>query len=103
MHLRSAATLIRPGFAGPQRGRGAAIPHAAVGLSRVDANEIVKKLLVNYQDKLMDPSKGAPFHESHDWDSITPCQQYVDLYDRVKEGLKGLGLKSAWEGSVSVH
>jgi len=69
------------------------VAHAAVGMSRVEANEIVKKLLVTYEDKLLDPPKGTRFQESHDWDSITPCQEYKDLVGRVKEELASYGLK----------
>ncbi len=71
------------------------VAHAAVGLSRVEANEIVKKLLVKYEDRLFDPPKGTPFQQSHDWGSIEPCQEYVDLYSRIKEELISYGLTFA--------
>jgi len=69
------------------------VAHAAVGMSRLDANEIVKKLLATYEDKLIDPPKGTRFQDSHDWDSITPCQEYNDLVGKVKEELRSYGLK----------
>jgi len=69
------------------------VAHAAVGMSRLEANEIVKKLLATYEDKLIDPPKGTRFQDSHDWDSITPCQEYKDLVGRVKEELRSYGLK----------
>lgn len=69
------------------------VAHAAAGISRVDAKEIVKKLLLTYEDKLLDPPKGTRFQDSHDWDSITPCQQYVDLVGKVKDELRSYGLK----------
>jgi methylamine---corrinoid protein Co-methyltransferase len=71
------------------------VAHAAAGLSRVEANEIVKTLLAKYEDQLFDPPKGTRFQESHDWDSITPCQEYIDLYGRIKDELRSYGLKLA--------
>jgi methylamine--corrinoid protein Co-methyltransferase len=69
------------------------VAHGTVGLSRVEANEIVKTILPKYEDKLMDPPKGTPFQESHDYGSIEPCQEYQDLYGRIKDELKGYGVK----------
>jgi methylamine--corrinoid protein Co-methyltransferase len=69
------------------------VAHGTVGLSRVEANEIVKTILPKYEDKLLDPPKGTPFQESHDWGSIEPCQEYHDLYGRIKDELKGYGVK----------
>jgi methylamine--corrinoid protein Co-methyltransferase len=68
------------------------VAHAAVGMGRVEANEIVRKLVAKYEDKLFDPPKGTPFQESHDWDSIQPCPEYVDLYGRIKDELRSYGL-----------
>jgi methylamine--corrinoid protein Co-methyltransferase len=68
------------------------VAHAAAGMSRAEANEIVKVLVTRYEERLFDPPKGTPFQESHDWDSIQPCQEYVELYERIKTELAGLGL-----------
>jgi methylamine--corrinoid protein Co-methyltransferase len=69
------------------------VAHAAVCMSRAEANQIVKKLLTKYQDQLTDPPKGVSFQESYDWGSIEPKQEYVDLYCRIKDELTGYGLK----------
>jgi len=69
------------------------VAHAAAGMSRVEATEIVKKILPKYEDKLFDPPKGKSFQEIYEWDSIEPCQEYVDLYGRIKDELAGYGLK----------
>jgi methylamine--corrinoid protein Co-methyltransferase len=69
------------------------VAHAAAGMSRAEANEIVKKILPKYEDQLFDPPKGKSFQEVYDWGSIEPCQEYVDLYGRVKDELAGYGLK----------
>jgi len=68
------------------------VAHAAVGMGRVEANEIAQSLVAKYEDKLFDPPKGTPFQESHDWDSIEPCSEYVDLCGRIKDELRGYGL-----------
>jgi methylamine--corrinoid protein Co-methyltransferase len=68
------------------------VAHAAAGMSRAEANEIVKDLVTRYEDRLFDPPKGTPFQESHDWNSIQPCQEYVDLYGRIKGELASCGL-----------
>lgn len=69
------------------------VAHAAVGMSRAEANEIAKKLLAKYEHQLTDPPKGVKFQDSYDWGTIEPHQEYVDLYGRIKDELAGLGLK----------
>ena len=69
------------------------VAHAAAGISRHDGNEIVKKLLAQYEDKLADPPLGKKFQECYDADSIEPCQEYVELYGRIREELKSYGLR----------
>ena len=69
------------------------VAHAVAGMTRAEANEVVKKLVPKYKEKLVDPPLGSKFQECFDWGSIEPCQEYVELYGRVKEELKGYGLK----------
>ena len=69
------------------------VAHAAAGLTRTEANEIVKTLLPKYSDRLSDPPLGQKFQEAFDWGSIEPSQEYVDLYGRIKDELAGYGLK----------
>lgn len=69
------------------------VAHAAAGLSRGQANEIIKTLIPKYKDRLASPPKGATFQECFDWDSIQPCQEYIELYGQIKDELVGYGLK----------
>jgi methylamine--corrinoid protein Co-methyltransferase len=69
------------------------VAYAVAGMTRAEANEIVKKLLPKYVDDLPNPPKGKRFQEAFDWGSIEPCQEYVDLYGKVKEELTGYGLR----------
>ncbi len=68
------------------------VAHAAAGLTRAQANEIVKTLIPKYKEQLAHPPKGKTFQECYDWDSIQPCQEYVELYGRIKSELAGYGL-----------
>lgn len=69
------------------------VAHAAAGLKRAEAREMVQRLAAKYEDKLLEPPEGARFQQSHDWDSIAPCQEYVDLVGNLKDELRGYGLK----------
>ncbi len=69
------------------------VVHAAAGLSRAEANELVKRLVPKYRDRLANPPKGAKFQDCFDWDSIEPRPEYLDLYGRIKDELAGYGLR----------
>jgi len=66
---------------------------AAAGMSRRDGNDIIKRLLARYEDRLADPPVGKKFQECYDVDSIEPCQEYVELNGRIREELRGYGLR----------
>jgi len=68
------------------------VAYAATGMSRVEANEFVKRLLPRYEERLAKPPLGKRFQEAYHWDSIEPRQEYLDLYKRVKDELADLGL-----------
>jgi methylamine--corrinoid protein Co-methyltransferase len=69
------------------------VAHATAGLTRDEANEMVKRLVPKYRDQLPNPPKGQKFVECYDWDSIQPRQEYLDLYGRIKDELTGYGLR----------
>jgi len=69
------------------------VAHAVAGMTRAEANELVKKLLPKYEDRLADPPLGKKFQECYDWGSIEPCQEYIELYGRIKDELTGYGLE----------
>ena len=68
-----------------------AITEATVGMNRVGANEIVKKLLTMYEDKIDDAPIGEKYHDCHDIATGRPLQQYVELYGEVMEELRSMG------------
>jgi hypothetical protein len=69
------------------------VAHAVAGMTRVEANELVKKLVPKYKERLVDPPLGKKFQECYDWGSIEPREEYVELYGRIKDELTGYGLK----------
>jgi methylamine--corrinoid protein Co-methyltransferase len=71
----------------------AEVAHAAAGMDRSHASEIVKALLERYESQIPDPPLGAKYQECFDIERGTPSLQYLELYTQVKEELVGLGLK----------
>jgi hypothetical protein len=71
----------------------AEVAHAAAGLKREDANELVKKLLPKYVDKIADPPLGMKHQECCDFDTGKPSQKCWDIYNKVKRELTDLGLE----------
>ncbi|MEM2518183.1 MAG: monomethylamine:corrinoid methyltransferase, partial [Candidatus Bathyarchaeia archaeon] len=66
---------------------------ASVGMKRQDANEIVKKLLSKYKDKIANPPLGMKYQECCDIKTGKPSLKCLNIYKRVKEELADLGLK----------
>ncbi len=65
---------------------------ARQGIKREQANKIVKKILIQYEDQIADAPKGKRFDECYNLDTVQPTQEYLDLYERGKEKLKRFGL-----------
>lgn len=65
---------------------------AAAGLTRSQANDIVKQLLPRYEDKLMRPDIGVPFADCYDVATLTPAPEWQDIYDQVKGEVIDLGI-----------
>jgi methylamine--corrinoid protein Co-methyltransferase len=68
------------------------VAHAAVGMTRAEAGQIVEQLVGKYEHRLDDPPKGVSFQEAYDWGTIEPKPEYVELYAEMKEELAELGL-----------
>jgi len=68
--------------------------HAAAGMSRGRAAEIVGRLYAKYKDNLeLDKApKGAAFEQLYDLATLRPTAEHQRLYDELKEELAGLGL-----------
>ena len=70
----------------------AQVCHAALGMSREDANGFVLEFLSRYESKLADPDRGRPFDELYDTDLIEPTDEWLDIYGGVSEEITALGL-----------
>ncbi len=66
---------------------------AAVGMSRKEANEIVKILLAKYEGHYDDAPPGWTYPHLYDVQTEEPKPEYQALYEDVKKELTSLGLK----------
>ena len=71
------------------------VAYAATLLDRKQANNIIQQLIPKYEERLLakNPPKGKTFQELYDMETLKPCQEYVELKDRIWEELEGMGLK----------
>ena len=73
---------------------GAEAGHLAArqGVTREQANEIIKQILDQYEDQLAEAPIGKRFDECYNLESLEPTQEYIELYGRIKDKLSGFGL-----------
>jgi methylamine--corrinoid protein Co-methyltransferase len=64
----------------------------SAGMSRKQANEITKALVPKYESMLLDPPKAKSFRECYDLKTLTPTQEWLDIYLKVKSELIELGV-----------
>ena len=65
----------------------------AVGMSRGEADRIVKYLLEKYENRLKDAPEGETFERLYRQETLEPLPHYLKMYEEVKEELRGLGLR----------
>jgi methylamine--corrinoid protein Co-methyltransferase len=63
----------------------------AAGMTRAQANEIVKQIIPKYEDQLKDQPDGLSFQECYDVERLEPVPEWQRMYDEVKEEAAGLG------------
>lgn len=68
------------------------VGYAAAGMSREQANEIVKQIVPKYKELLGTEPKGKPFDQAYDLRTLRPTSEWLGIYEAVKEELTGLGL-----------
>ncbi len=66
---------------------------AQQGITRKKANEIVKKILGEYESRIPEAPQGKRFDECYDLKTVRPTQEYLDVYDRCKEKLTAFGIE----------
>jgi methylamine--corrinoid protein Co-methyltransferase len=65
---------------------------ARQGITREQANEIIKQILPQYEDQLSEAPIGKRLDECYNLETLEPTQEYVELYGRVKENLSKFGM-----------
>jgi methylamine--corrinoid protein Co-methyltransferase len=65
---------------------------AAAGMSREQANGIVEKAIEKYLPVMTSKPVGKPFWDAYDPVTIKPRQEWLDIYDRVKQEAISWGL-----------
>jgi methylamine---corrinoid protein Co-methyltransferase len=68
------------------------VARAVRGMSRAEANEIVKQLLPLYVDQLDKQPFGQPFEEVYNLDTIEPTPEWQGMYEEVREELIEMGI-----------
>ena len=68
------------------------VTHAVRGMTRAEANEIVKQIIPLYVDDLDKNPIGKPFEEVYDIDKVEPTPEWQGMYDEVRDELIKLGL-----------
>lgn len=65
---------------------------SCAGMSRKQANEIAKKILPKYEEKLTNPDKGKSVLECFDLKAMRPTPEYEKLYREIRKELIDLGM-----------
>lgn len=69
-----------------------AFGHGNVGLTRRQANSIIKKLQEKFLSNIKNPPGGRDLYECYDLQTMKPDDQLCRLYDEVIKELKGYGI-----------
>jgi len=69
------------------------VAHAAAGLKRKRASEIVVALLSHYESKIASPPLGKKYQECVDTETGAIEPEYLEIYAQVKKELADLGLQ----------
>ncbi|MFC2029608.1 monomethylamine:corrinoid methyltransferase [Chloroflexota bacterium] len=92
MGVRSAVGIVPNHVSGLEARFNGEVGHAAAGLSREEGNEIVEKAVAQYEPIMDSKPVGQPFWEVYDPLTIRPTDEWLGVYDRVKEQAAGWGL-----------
>jgi hypothetical protein len=68
------------------------VSRAVRGMSRKEANGILKRCMTEYEPTLGKPPKGKRLQELYDIDVLKPKDEWLGAFDTVKAELKGWGV-----------
>lgn len=63
-----------------------------IGITRKEANSIIKKLMEKYLSGIKDPPKGRDLYQCYDIETMKPDDELLKLYDEVVKELNGYGI-----------
>jgi len=92
MGVRSAVGKFKGHASGLEARYNGEVGLAAAGMSRQQANEIVKQVVPRYQNVLDTEPKGKRFDEAYDMHTLRPTAEWTRIYSEVKEEISGLGM-----------
>lgn len=85
---------IHPGHVSGLEARFTAeVGRAAAGISRQEADALVRQLVAKYQPALTTRPVGKSFTEVYDLTTLKPTAEWLGVYEGVKGELRGMGLK----------
>jgi len=68
------------------------VAHSVTGWKREDGNDIVKRLLSIYEDRIGKAPLGKKYQECFDVKSATPSQEYSALYEETRREMEDYGI-----------
>ncbi len=90
--VRSSVGVVENHCTGLETRFNGEVAHAAAGLSRSDADGIVKQAVAAYLPQLEAKPVGLPFDQAYDPSTVLPRQSWLDVYDKVKAQVTLWGL-----------
>jgi len=100
---RSAVGIVPNHCTGLEARFNGEVGHAAAGMSRAKADEIVQKAVAAYDPVMAKKPLGKPFLEVYDPVTIKPTNEWLGIYNRVKGDASEWGLQfSKQERTVSL-
>jgi hypothetical protein len=70
-----------------------ALGHGMAGITRKEANRIIKKLMETYLSGIKNPPKGRILNDCYDIRTMTPDDELRRTYDEAMRELRGLGIR----------
>ncbi len=90
--VRSGVGVVENHCSGLETRFNGQVAHAAAGLSRTQADEIVRKAIAKYRPVMDKKPVGIPFSQAYDVHNMQPTAEWTQIYEQVKDEVIGWGL-----------
>ena len=91
--VRSAVGIMENHCTGLEARFNGEVARSAAGLSREQADEIVRRAVARYEPILGEKPAGVPFGRAYDLDTLRPRAEWQGIYEKVREEAAGWGLR----------